>query len=382
MNDNSMNTMKLKQINRNNIYNQIFKDQKTCKLMLTNELNIGLTTVIQNLKALEYDGLIQRNGFFESTGGRKADAVEVIADAKISIGVCVQKNIVYIVGCNLYAEPIYKKTINLLFENTESYYVNLCNNINLFVKENVIDSNKILGVSFAVQGIVSSDNTRVIYGKILDNLGMDISSCSHNLPYKCRLEHDSKAAGALEIWRNPDVVDGVVLLLNHNMGGAIITGSNLLQGNNMRSGVIEHMTIQTNGEICYCGKLGCAETICSANSLENAAKMSVSEFFAKVEIQDKECTALWQKYLQNLAVVISNVSVVVDGSYIISGYLSPYFTEQDITFLLQEINRDSSFPINSDQIIISSMDNGEILGRYVPAIGTALHYIKEFLATV
>ena len=36
---------------------------------------------------LEQEGLIEKNGFFASTGGRKANAIQIVSDFKISIGI-------------------------------------------------------------------------------------------------------------------------------------------------------------------------------------------------------------------------------------------------------------------------------------------------------
>ena len=41
---------------------------------------MGLSTVSQNLNELENDGLISRNGYFESTGGRKAQIIKIVED--------------------------------------------------------------------------------------------------------------------------------------------------------------------------------------------------------------------------------------------------------------------------------------------------------------
>ena len=40
---------------------------------------MGLSTVSQNLNLLEQDGLIEKNGYFESTGGRKANAIQIVS---------------------------------------------------------------------------------------------------------------------------------------------------------------------------------------------------------------------------------------------------------------------------------------------------------------
>ena len=41
-------------------------------MQIVQELQMGLSTVSQNLNLLEQEGLIEKNGFFASTGGRKA----------------------------------------------------------------------------------------------------------------------------------------------------------------------------------------------------------------------------------------------------------------------------------------------------------------------
>lgn len=64
-----------------------------------------------------------------------------------------------------------------------------------------------------------------------------------------------------------------------SMGGAIITNHQIHQGRSMHSGIIEHMCINPDGLLCYCGNRGCLETYCSANSLEQASGLHIKEFF-------------------------------------------------------------------------------------------------------
>ncbi len=48
---------------------------------------MGLSTVSQNLNLLEQEGLIEKKRLFASTGGRKANAIQIVSDFKISIGI-------------------------------------------------------------------------------------------------------------------------------------------------------------------------------------------------------------------------------------------------------------------------------------------------------
>ena len=68
--------------------------------------------------------------------------------------------------------------------------------------------------------------------------------------------------------------------------------------------------------------------------------------------------------------------MVIDAPMIISGYLAPYFTEEDIGYLLRRINSVSPFILEKEQILVG------VHGQYTPAIGAALYYIKQFIQSV
>lgn len=373
MNDTGMNTMKVKIINKSNVYKSIYKNKRTCKALITQDLGMGLSTVNQNLKLLEEEGLICRNGFFESTGGRKADALEIVTDAKISIGVAILKNKIHILACGLYGEIISKKTIRLSYKEQRIFYKNLTDNIMFFIEENKFDCNKIMGVAIATQGIVSHDGEQVSYGRLLGNHNMKLSDFQEYIPFPCRLEHDSKAAASLELFKNPNIKDGVLLLLNENMGGAIITDRHVLNGLNMSSGIIEHMSIHFTGRTCYCGRNGCLETYCSKESLELASGMDAKDFFKALDSGNTKAIAIWDEYLTRLGQAISNLILLIDGHFIISGHIAPYFKNADIQLLLEKTNTYSLFPVAHDRIVVGES------GEYTQALGAALYYTNEFL---
>lgn len=231
-----------------------------------------------------------------------------------------------------------------------------------------------MGVSIATQGIISPDHTTVTYGKIMGNTHMHISDFSRHLPYPCYLEHDSKAAACLELWNHKALDSAIVFLLNPNLGGAVITNRTIHHGTSMHSGVIEHMCIHPDGPLCYCGNRGCLETYCSANALQDASGLSVEEFFPLLrEKKSPRLTQVWEDYLNHLAFAMRNLNMVIDAPVIISGYLAPYFTEEDILYLLEKINSASPFSMSRDQIHIG------VHGQYTPAIGAALYFVEQFL---
>ena len=191
------------------------------------------------------------------------------------------------------------------------------------------------------------------------------------------IAHDSKSAAFLELWNHPELDSAVVFLLNRNLGGAIITNHQIHQGSSMHSGTLEHMCVNPDGPLCYCGNHGCLETYCSANALEQSAGMPVKEFFPLLrEKKSPRLAEHWEDYLNHLAFAMKNLNLIIDAPIIISGYLAPYFTEEDINYLLEHINTDAPFTLDRSQILVGTH------GQYTPAIGAALYYVEKFTQSV
>lgn len=377
MSEKGLTNISVKKINRSKVYQYIYRKKTTSKRQIVQDLQMGLSTVSQNLNLLEQDGLIEKNGYFESTGGRKANAIQIVSDFRISIGIGILKNMFHITAVDLYGNALYTNTIPFPYSNTPDYYKQVTDKIKEFIATNQYDEEKILGVSIATQGITSPDHSTVLYGNIMNNTGMILEDFSRYLPYPCYLEHDSKSAAFLELWKHPELDSAVVFLLNRNLGGAIITNHQIHQGSSMHSGTIEHICINPDGPLCYCGNRGCLETYCSANALEQAAGMNIKDFFSLLrEKKSPQLTQIWKDYLHHLAFAMKNLNLIIDAPIIISGYLAPYFLEDDIAYLTKHINVSSPFALNKEHIFVGTN------GQYTPAIGAALFYVNQFIQTI
>lgn len=377
MSEKGLTNISVKKINRSKVYQYIYRKKITSKLQIVQDLQMGLSTVSQNLNLLEQYGLIEKNGYFESTGGRKANAIQIVSDFRISIGIGILKNMFHITAVDLYGNTLYTNTIPFPYSNTPDYYKQVTDKIKEFIATNQYDEEKILGVSIATQGITSPDHSTVLYGNIMNNTGMILEDFSRYLPYPCYLEHDSKSAAFLELWKHPELDSAVVFLLNRNLGGAIITNHQIHQGSSMHSGTIEHICINPDGPLCYCGNRGCLETYCSANALEQAAGMNIKDFFSLLrEKKSPQLTQIWKDYLHHLAFAMKNINLIIDAPIIISGYLAPYFLEDDIAYLTKHINVSSPFALNKEHIFVGTN------GQYTPAIGAALFYVNQFIHAI
>lgn len=389
MSETGLTTIQLKKINKSKVYHYIYQQHTTSKLQIVQELQMGLSTVSQNLTLLEQEGYIQRNGYFDSTGGRKAQTIQIVPDFRISIGIGILKEMFHMTAIDLYGHILDMETISLSYADTDAYYKQMTEKIQAFITSHHYNPQKILGISIATQGITSSDHTTVTYGKILHNTGMNVDHFSSRLPFACHLEHDSKSAAHLELWNHPELDSAIVILLNRNLGGAIITDRHIHQGSTMHSGTLEHMCVNPDGPLCYCGNRGCLETYCSADALEQASGMPIPDFFHSLreisrhtadtdtdEKKSSQISQIWEDYLNHLAFAMKNLNLIIDAPMILSGYLASFLTEEDTQYLLKQINAATPFPLRKEQILVGTY------GQYTQAAGAALYYVETFLNTL
>lgn len=371
-----MTTMEVRKINRHNIYTYIYEQKTTSKQNIVEALHLSLSTVTHNLKLLEEEGLICRTGYYESTGGRKAQTIEIVKQARIALGIGILKDTVHMAAMDLYGTVISKSRCELPFSADDAYYKSLGRLITDFIRQGHFEKSQLLGTGIAIQGIITADGGSVSYGKILNHTGLKLSDLARYVPCRTRLFHDSKAAAQAELWGRKRLKNAVVLLLNQNMGGALILDRQIYDGLGMHGGLIEHICVDPNGPDCYCGQKGCLETYCSADSLKKASGTTLDLFFENLRSGDDSCKDLWTRYLDILAFAVRNQMVVLDSQVIVSGLLAGYMKQEDFEWLADMIKSRSPFPL-PEQFLLPGQH-----GAMAPAIGSGLFFVEEWLRQV
>lgn len=373
--DNSITFKDIKKSNYSSIYHLIFQNEKLSKQEIANQLHLSLPTITQNLVRLEKEKLIEKCGQFESSVGRRATAYAVCPQARISIGVEIQKRTVQILAIDLRGHAFLQERLAMDYSNEDRYYKELSQAVQSFISSLDVIDDQVLGIGFAVQGLTSNDGKKITYGKILIATGLDIEVFSKYLPYPCMFLHDAKCAATTELWVRNDIGDAVYLSIGPHLGGAIIINSQIYMGKEGHSGTVEHMTIIPDGPICYCGKKGCMETISSVHALLDDDE-TLEFFFLQVRSRIPSYVKRWNSFLDHLAISINNIHLVLNSEFILGGYLSPYLTEDDIETLHEKVNEKTAFPSNDPFIYISrSLANGVPIGAAIPFIQSFLNEI-------
>ncbi len=365
-------TAELKKTNIKNVLGFIYGRKKTSKLEIATQLDLSRPTVSQIVQDLMDQGVITRKGRFESTGGRKADALVFLPRARVAVGVELLKESFEIVAIDLYGEIIHSEMQLLPFSNTPDYVRAVCEAINHFINGLPVEPARVLGVNIVLQGLISSDGELVTYGKILGCTGMSIRQFKPYLKYPCAMAHDGEAAATVELWFSPDIINAIFVHIRYNMSGALIIGGKFLRGNELKSGVFEHMTIVPGGRPCYCGKRGCVDTYCTLSALLKPGE-TVSKFFQALRAGAADETARWDEYLNYLAIAIDNLHMMMDYDVILGGILGRFLLPADIARLQELIAGRTAFPTERRFIRIGAT------ARIPIAAGAALPYVIHYL---
>ena len=366
--------LSLKEFNRRHLVKALREHGALTKNQLVKVTGLSLSTVDSNVKTLLKEGLLITGDFQESTGGRKARRLEFNAQYRLSVGLGILREAVHVVIGDLSGKVCCQEEWPLTFTNTEGYFEALGKAFEDLLSRQGLTRSVLLPPFAAVQGLVDKEGTRVLFSPLMDDAqGLDSERLSKALSLPVTLCHDSTAAGFYELWRHPELNLGALFLLNRNFGGALFYAGRILEGLQGTAGTLEHYCVNPEGERCYCGARGCLETYCSANALRARSGLTVHEFFKRLREDDRKAAAIWQEYLSVLASVARNVLSVLDGTLLLSGYLTPFMTEADLGTLLQLINDNYPFKIGRERIVLTAG------GDAAPALGAAICSTRSYL---
>lgn len=358
------------------VFRYAYEHRRVSKQLVARDLEMSLPTVSHALSALAEEGLVARGGTFPSTGGRPAVIYELCADARYAIGIELVAEGVHVAFVDLMGTMLRQGTLAVPFARTESYLQSVAAYLEAELLESGLPRERLLGVTIAIQGIVSQDAS-ITFGGLLGNesTGIALEDFARHLHFPLMLAHDVEAAAYAEIWRHRELRNFAYLSLNDHLGSALVRDGKLVHSDGFGAGVAEHMVAVPQGAPCYCGNRGCFETLLGAKALGRRAGTTVPRFFEKLRGRDPDAVWLWDRYLDYLALLIHNLRMIACGDVVIGGRLSCYLTQGDLRMLRTKVSSNGK---------LSSRDFHLLCGHYrdaATALGAGIVVIDRYLET-
>lgn len=357
---------------RNRIYRLIFTHDRISKPEISKALDLSLPTVIQNVRAMIEDGILQENGYLQSNGGRKAAALSCVENARYAVGLDITQRHINAVLINLRGEILQQNRIRRGFEASQGYYRVLGDLVEQLTAE---CRDSVLGVGISLPGLISRDKQVLEYSHVFRISNEKCRDIAQFIPFPAQLYNDANAAGTAELWARPSIRDTFYLSISNSVGGAIFINGELYEGANQRAGEFGHMTLVDGGRLCYCGKPGCVDAYCSMKSLLDDEQESLEDFFAALNAGDKSHQARWNRYTDDLSMAVNNVRTLFDGDIIVGGYLGEQIGER-IEELREKVAARNTFEGSATYIQPCAFH------RSAAAVGAALVFIQQFIHSV
>ena len=362
---------------RSRIYRALYDAQDFCsRQTLARECGLSLPTVHQYLTELFQAGLVRYSGEERATGGRKAQGIEIVPDARIALGISVTGRYLRLAAVDLrlrelaYAREDFDLTAHLnLFDGA------LAGIIEKFLDDFHLDRSRLLGVGITIPGLISPDGQRITSAPTLGIRDAPLYAITRGIDYPVHVENDGTASGHAESIFHRKKESMAYLSLEYGIGGAVLIDSVPYPGTNAKSGEFGHICVEPGGLRCSCGCHGCLEAYCSANRIESGFGVSLDEFFRGAREHDPAYEALLFDMLRHLAIGINSIHMVLDCDVVLGGFLSEYL-QPWLPVLKQYVTAGNPFTENADFVQLST------LRRHITSHGAALFFVREFVTGI
>lgn len=340
---------------------------------MANALAVSTPTAITLLRRLEGHGLVQPCGEFSSTGGRKPRAWSACPGARYVVGADITLRHVSLVAVDLSGQVTRTQTRTLAFTRTPAYFRALAAFISELCAE--LPRQSVLGVGLSIPGIIGSGQDLVLRSHALSIQGLRADEFEQYLGLPCRMINDANAGCLAEAWADVSLRDAVYLSLSNSVGSAVLIGRRLYLGHNLRSGEVGHTTLVPGGRPCYCGKSGCVDAYCRAGLLHGHTGGSLKDFFLRLHTDDAALRSVWDAYLDNVAVVVNNLRMMLDCDVILGGYVGRYM-DAELAGLRRRAAFRNTFEPDANYLKACAYK------KEAAALGSAIPWIEEYLQTL
>ena len=224
------------------------------------------TTVSDVVTDLLGEGLAREIGRGPSTGGKAPILLEVTDDARHLIGLDLGEKVFRGAIVDLRGEVV--SAIDVPVDDRDGGEA-LERVFGLVDRLMAATDRPILGIGIGTAGLI--DTT---VGAVLEAVNLDW----HDVPLGALLRartglpvyvaNDSQATALAEhVFGGPRTSNLVVVKVGEGIGAGLVLDGRLFQGDGFGAGEIGHTTVQPDGALCRCGRLGCLETVASTRAI-------------------------------------------------------------------------------------------------------------------
>ncbi|OLS35887.1 ROK family transcriptional regulator [Bacillus sp. MRMR6] len=260
---------RMKQHNQSTVLNTIRLKEPISRADIAKLTKLTKPTVSTMVSELIEKNLITEEEAANSTvaGGRKPFLLRINYSAYYIIGVYAAAEVVRVVMSTMDGKIVtdYSKEMTEL-PSKDEFMDMIINNIHDVLKRSRIESDLILGIGFAMHGLVDPDEGVAIFSPHLHLENIPIKeTLEKEFKLPVMVENDVRALAIAESWfgQGQDLSDFICLSVGLGIGSGIFIKDEIYKSPFNTGGEIGHTIIEVNGPKCECGNHGCLEAYAS-----------------------------------------------------------------------------------------------------------------------
>lgn len=262
-----LNTKKLKKLNRELVLKTIYNNKPISRDKISKILNLTPATITKIINEFEKMGLVYEKEMVKSGVGRSSILIDVKDTKHYILGIYLGNESIYGVLANMNIEIINKIEYpkkNWNHNNASKIVIDMIKEL-LYVS--AINIDKIIGFGITAIGPITYESKKVIeflkkYPFTWEDSIADIISKKFNK--NVYIDNSSNAIAIAENWfgYGKNYNNFAVFCFGGKgeqtgLGAGLILENILYQGSNNIVAEIGHITINNNGQKCWCGNFGC-----------------------------------------------------------------------------------------------------------------------------
>ena len=247
---------------------------------LSKRISSNYPTVSVLLSQLQDEGIVTELGPGGSTGGRRPILYRLNREKILFAGVEIGhvNNVIVIVNIEneiIHNGSIESREILSSREPLKALADSTLNYLDNYFKRVDIPKENLQGVGFGFAGnlVEQFSGTRENAPSIIYDME---NKLSRYMDMQVLIEKDARLMTSAEKWfgKLRGVENALCINLTWGIGIGVIMGGVIQSGahGNFEFG---HITVKEDGDLCYCGKRGCLETLASGHALEEMAKKRI-----------------------------------------------------------------------------------------------------------
>ncbi len=357
----------------------IQKHKKISRTQLAKLTKMSNTTVGKIIKELMEDGLVNEVGQMTGEVGRRATLLEINPQGAYIIGVDLSLDNIQIAIVSLNGAIIKNKYYDFNADlHPEKMLDKIASHIQELINQTSYEiASKIIAVGISMPGLITWPEGRVLMVPQFHWENIKVKEyLEKKIDFVVYVDTDVRTALLAEslFGSMSDFHDSACIYIGSGVGGAAMLNGEILRGHLNTLGEIGHITLDPNGTLCDCGRLGCLQTFICSSDLEKKAQKPIHEIFTAYDSNEEWAIRLINQARSYLGIAISNIiSLYNPEAVLITGP-----TVQEFPQLVNNIeNITDSYiwsPLKKSFKIINPS-----IGENSGVIGASAIVIKEFL---